>query len=188
VYEAKKVQFARGDRLRITQNGLTAETRRGGKTAKSRLDNGDIYEVSGFTKEGDIQLSNGFVVPKSYGGMTHGFVVTSHASQGTTVDKVLIALGHESLAASNRQQLYVSISRGREPVRLYTDDKAAVMEAVKTDAKRLSASELMDGEAPVKRQAKIHKLMQTQKILRVYGAVRERLWAPPRERGISLAS
>jgi conjugative relaxase-like TrwC/TraI family protein len=189
VYEAKKVQFARGDRLRITQNGQTAETRRGGKTAKSRLDNGDIYQVSGFTKEGDIQLSNGFVVPKNYGGMTHGFVVTSHASQGTTVDKVLIALGTESLAASNRQQLYVSISRGREAVRLYTDDKAAVMEAVKTDAKRLSASELMDGEAPVKRQAKIHKLMQTQKILRAYGAVRERMgWAQPRDRGISLAS
>lgn len=187
LYEAKNVKFAKGDRVRITQNGFTAETRRGGKMAKSRLDNGDIFEVSGFTKGGDIALSNGFVVPKSYGGMTHGYVVTSHASQGTTVDKVLIALGTESLAAANRQQLYVSFSRGRETARLYTDDKAAVMDAVRTDAKRLSATELLDGEAPVKRQPKIRKLIQTQKVLRAYEAVRERVWAP-REREVRLAS
>ena len=158
LFEAKEVSLAKGDRLRITQNGFTAETRRGGKLAKSRLDNGDIYEVSGFTKTGDIQLSNGFIIPKSYGGMTHGYVVTSHASQGSTVDKVLIALGTESLAASNRQQLYVSITRGREAVRLYTDDKAAVMDAVRTDAKRLSATELMDGESSVSRSSKIQRL------------------------------
>ena len=185
VYEAKVVKFGKGDRIRITKNGKTAETRRGGKLAKSRLDNGDIFEVSGFTKEGDIQLTNGFVVLKSYGGMTHGYVVTSQGSQGSTVDKVLIALGTESLAAANRQQLYVSASRGREGIRLYTDDKAAVMEAVKSDAKRLSATELMEGEAPVKR--KIHRLMHTQKILRAYEAVRERVWAPP-EREVRLAS
>jgi conjugative relaxase-like TrwC/TraI family protein len=188
LYEAKQLELAKGDRLRITQNGFTAETRRGGKLAKSRLDNGDIYQVSGFTKEGDIQLSNGFVVPKSYGGMTHGYVVTSHASQGTTVDKVLIALGTESLAAANRQTLYVAFSRGREAARLYTDDKATVLEAVKTDAKRLSATELMEGIAPVKRSSGIGRLIHTQKIQRAYSAVRERMtgWVPPQQREVGL--
>lgn len=188
LYEAKQLELAKGDRLRITQNGFTAETRRGGKTAKSRLDNGDIYQVSGFTKEGDIQLSNGFVVPKSYGGMTHGYVVTSHASQGTTVDKVLIALGTESLAAANRQTLYVAFSRGREAARLYTDDKAAVLEAVKTDAKRLSATELMEGIAPVKRPSGIQRLIHAQKIQRAYGAVREHMagWVPQQPREVRL--
>ena len=47
LYEAKELNLAKGDRLRITQNGFSAETRRGGKTAKSRLNNGDIYEVVG---------------------------------------------------------------------------------------------------------------------------------------------
>jgi conjugative relaxase-like TrwC/TraI family protein len=188
LYEAKELKLAAGDRLRITRNGFSAETRRGGKTAKSRLNNGDIYEVSGFTKTGDIRLSNGFVLPKSYGGMTHGYVVTSHASQGSTVDKVLIALGTESLAAANRQQLYVSVTRGREAVRLYTDDKAAVMEAVRTDAKRLSATELMEGQAPVR--SKIHRLIHTQKIQRAYEGVRERMQAwsgPKREREVRIA-
>ena len=184
VYEPRQIALAQGDRLRITQNGFTVEARRGSKTAKSRLDNGDVYEVSGFTREGDIQLTNGFVVPKNYGGMTHGYVVTSHASQGSTVDKVLIALGSESLAAANRQQLYVSISRGREAVRLYTDDKASMLEAVRADARRLSATELMEGIAPVKRPSGIGRLIHTQKIQRAYAAVRERVaaWVPQQER------
>jgi conjugative relaxase-like TrwC/TraI family protein len=177
VFQAKELSLAKGDRLRITQNGFTSKTRRGGKTAKSRLDNGDIYEVSGFTKSGDIELSNGFVVPKEYGGITHGYCSTSHGSQGATVDKVLIALGSESLAAANRQQLYVSVSRGREAVRLYTDDKAAVMDAVRSDAKRLSATELMQGQKPVNTSSKTQRLIHIRKIQRAYEGIRERMKA-----------
>jgi ATP-dependent exoDNAse (exonuclease V) alpha subunit len=115
VYAPEQVAIARGDRIRITQNGFTRETRRGvlGKS-KDRLNNGSVYQVEGFTKQGDITLSNGFVVPKDYGGISHGYVVTSHASQGKTVDTVLMAVGQESFAAANKEQFYVSASRGRE--------------------------------------------------------------------------
>jgi conjugative relaxase-like TrwC/TraI family protein len=181
VFEAKSVSLAQGDRIRITQNGFSRETRRGAGSAKSRLNNGDVFDVAGFEKNGDIKLSNGFVVPRNYGGLTHGYVVTSHASQGATVDKVLIALGTESLAAANRQQFYVSVSRGREAVRLYTDDKAAVMEAVKANPLRLSATELMEGIAPVRRKPTVMQLlMKSQTIQRAYKAVKERIaaWAP----------
>lgn len=147
VYQARSVALAAGDRLRITQNGSTREVVRAGVARKSRLNNGDIFEVAGFTRAGDIRLTNGFVVAHDYGGIAQGYVVTSHASQGSTVDRVLIALGRDSLAAANRQQFYVSVSRGRHAVRLYTDDREALMEAVATDASRLSATELLHGKA-----------------------------------------
>jgi len=105
-----------------------------------------MYEVEGFTRDGDIRLGNGYILPKNYGGITHGYVVTSHASQGRTVDAVLIAMGNESLSAASREQFYVSVSRGREAVRLYTDDKEAMMDAVQRSGARLSATELMQGE------------------------------------------
>ncbi|MGB6725054.1 MAG: MobF family relaxase, partial [Terracidiphilus sp.] len=130
VYRPQKLAIAPGEKIRITRNGYVPEARPGIKGDKTRLNNGAIYEVDGFTASGDIRLANGFVVPKDYGGLAHGYVVTSHASQGKTVDQVLIALGSESLAAASREQFYVSVSRGREGVRLYTDDKAAMMEAV----------------------------------------------------------
>jgi ATP-dependent exoDNAse (exonuclease V) alpha subunit len=153
-FREERVAMARGDKLRITMNGYTRETRRGamgvipGKKAKDRLDNGAVYQVDGFTETGDIRLANGYVIPKDYGGITHGYVVTSHASQGKTVDVSLIALGQESFAAANKEQFYVSVSRGKEAVRLYTDDKAAMMDAVQGSAARLSATELLQTEPP----------------------------------------
>lgn len=146
VYPAGEVLLAKGDKLRLTQGGYARETKGLLGKKKNRVNNGQIYEVEGFTREGDIKLSNGYVLPKDYGGITHGYVVTSHASQGKTVDQVLIAMGNESMAAASREQFYVSVSRGREAVRLYTDDKAAMMEAVQASGARLSATELMQSE------------------------------------------
>jgi hypothetical protein len=158
-------------------NGFTRETRRGlsGKGG-DRLNNGSIYEVAGFTKTGDIRLTNGFTVQKDYGGLTHGFVVTSHASQGKTVDVSLIALGSESFAAANREQLYVSASRGREAVRLYTDDKASMFDAVKASAARLSASELLEEKpaAHAKRPGLMQRLFQMHRVQQLYSAWRGR--------------
>jgi conjugative relaxase-like TrwC/TraI family protein len=149
VYRQDKLALAEHDQMRITMNGFVPDTRPGANGGKFRLNNGDIYEVAGFTKGGGIKLPNGIVLPKDYGGLAHGYVVTSHASQGKTVDNVLVALGSESLAAANREQFYVSVSRGRAGVRLYTDDKAAMMEAVQGSSARLSATELMDGVEPL---------------------------------------
>jgi len=185
VYEAGAVAISEGDRIRITQNGFSRETRRGGLKAKSRLNNGDIFEVAGFERNGDIRTTKGGVIPKGYGGLANGHVMTAHAAQGATVDKVLIALGTESLTAANRQNFYVSVSRGRTAVRLYTDDKAAVMEAVKSNAARLTATELMEGVAPPKRKSSsFTRIMQTQTIQRAYAAVRARVsqWIPPAQR------
>jgi hypothetical protein len=179
VYREEKLRLAQGDRLRITQNGFTAETMKAGKPAKSRLDNGDVFDIAGFTRGGDIRLTNGFVVPEDYGGITQGYVVTSHASQGATVDKVLIALGSESFAAANRQQFYVSVSRGRDSVRLYTDDKAAMLEGIKADASRLSATELLKPMAapPRKRPDGLSRSISMQQVQRAYRAVRARVVA-----------
>jgi len=177
VYATQTLPVAAGDKLRITMNGFTRETRRGllGKGG-DRLNNGSIYEVAGLTKAGDIRLTNGFTVQKDYGGLTHGFVVTSHASQGKTVDVSLIALGSESFAAANREQLYVSASRGREAVRLYTDDKASMFDAVKASAARLSASELLEEKpaAHAKRPGLMQRLFQMHRVQQLYSAWRGR--------------
>lgn len=148
VYDSGQLPLAAGDKLRITQNGFTVPEK---KRAKGhRLNNGAVYQVEGFTKGGDIKLNNGWVVPKDYGHIAHGYVSTSHGAQGATVDQVLIAQGAASLPASSKEQFYVSVSRGREGVRLYTDDKRALMEAVGASSARLSAVELVKDEQRAK--------------------------------------
>jgi len=180
VYEAGEVALAQGDKIRITMNGLVPREPRPGLLAgkaKDRLDNGTLYEVDSFTKKGDIRLSNGYVIPKNYGGITHGFVLTSHASQSKTVDVSLVALGSESFAAATREQAYVSISRGREAVRIYTDDKAAMLDAIKGSAARLSATELMQAAPTQRKPSYMQRLIKTGVIHRAYTALRARVAA-----------
>jgi conjugative relaxase-like TrwC/TraI family protein len=139
VYRTREIAIAKGDRIRATRNG---EARVEGQARGTRVNNGDIFTVEGFTKEGDIRIEKGKLLPKDFGHIAHGYVDTSYASQGKTVDRVFIAAGNESLPAVGRQQWYVSASRGREMARLYVDSKEDVRSAVAKDSERLSAVEL----------------------------------------------
>ena len=137
VYARTELALASGDRIRITTNGKT-------KDGKHKLNNGSQYTVKGFTKEGDIELTNKWVIAKGFDHLTHGYVTTSHASQGKTVDRVLIAMGHESRPAMSAEQFYVSVSRGRDAATIYTDLNAATLrEAIQRSDPRKSATELV---------------------------------------------
>ena len=139
VFRTREIAIARGDRIRITRNG---EAKVDGQAKGTRLNNGDIFTVEGFTKEGDIRLEKGKLLPKDWGHMSLGYVDTSYASQGKTVDRVFIAAGNESLPATNQQQWYVSASRGREMAKVYVDSKEDVRDAIARTGQRLSAVEL----------------------------------------------
>jgi conjugative relaxase-like TrwC/TraI family protein len=138
VYESRQIVLAAGDWLRITQNGFTKE--------KQRLNNGDLKQVKGFTKDGDIKLVNGWMVSKDYGNLTHGYCLTSYSSQSKGVDCVFVAESSESFRAADREQFYVSASRFKEALTIYTDDKSELLNAVCKSSHRPSAMDLVNGE------------------------------------------
>lgn len=135
VFHTGTLTLAPGDVLRITHNGYTAD-------GKHRLDNGTLHRVRRFDEDGDIVLANGWRIDKEFGHLTHGYVVTSHASQGRSVKRVFIGQSGESFPASSQEQFYVSASRAREQVVIYTDDKAGLLEAVSRSDDRTSATDL----------------------------------------------
>ena len=136
VYREHTLQLAEGDRVRITANGTT-------KDGNHRLNNGAVYDVDGFTAEGDIVLGNGWIVAKDYGFLSHGLVLTSQGSQGRTVDEVLIAQSADSVGATTMQQFYVSNSRAKERVRIFTDDKEDLRNAVVRSERRRLAHDVV---------------------------------------------
>jgi conjugative relaxase-like TrwC/TraI family protein len=135
VYQPGTIPIAAGDTIRITRGGTTVDGRHS-------LNNGALYTVKKLTRSGDLVLTNGWRIAHDYGHIAHGYVVTSHASQGKTVDRVLIGQSTQSYGAASREQAYVSISRGREQATIYTDDREALLEAVSRSDDRLSATEL----------------------------------------------
>lgn len=136
VFESRKITIAAGDKIRVTGNGKAMD----GK----HLFNGSTYNVAGFDRSGNIKLSNGSTLPKAYGHFNYGYVMTSHASQGKTTDKIIISQSSMSFRAASIEQFYVSVSRGRQAVSIYTDDKETLREAVRQSTQRRSATELID--------------------------------------------
>jgi hypothetical protein len=140
VYRPAALALAVGDRVRVTSGGKTKDGH--------RLDTGMLLTVRGFTKRGDVVVDHGWVIDREFGHLAHGYCTTSHASQGKTVDKVFVGISAESLPAANRRTGYVSITRGREQVVLFTDDKAALLKAVRRPDEPMSATELAAARRP----------------------------------------
>ncbi len=137
VYRPAQFTLAVGDRIRITAGGKT-------KDGKHRLSNGTLLTVEGFTKRGDIIVDGGWIIDRDFGHFTHGYVLTSHASQGDTVDKVFVAIGSESLPATNQRTGYVALTRGREQAVLFTDDRKELLRAISRTDDPLSATDLAE--------------------------------------------
>ncbi|HKQ49872.1 MAG TPA: MobF family relaxase [Phycisphaerae bacterium] len=153
VYRPDLLPVAPGDVLRITRNGTTAD---GGH----RLNNGATFAVKDFDAKGNIVLTNGWKIARDFGHIAYGYVVTSHASQGRTVDRVLIGESAQSFPAASREQFYVSVSRGRQRATIYTDDKQALLEAVSRSDDRLSATEFLNGRNHRERALAFERLEQ----------------------------
>ena len=167
VYAPSAIELAAGDKIRITANGTT-------KDGKHKLNNGAVYPVKGFTKDDDIVLGNGWVVGKDFGHLAHGYVSTSHASQGKTVDRVLIAMGRESRPAMGAEQFYVSVSRGREQATIYSDlSPAELREAIQRADLRKSATELV-GAAKQKAKPKRRVKSLAERMRSAFAQLREK--------------
>ncbi len=140
-YRPLQLAIGVGDRVRITAGGKT-------KDGKHRLSNGSLFTVQGFTKRGDIVVDHGWVIDREFGNLTHGYVVTSHASQGVTVDKVFVGISSESLPATSDRTAYVALTRGREQALIFTDDRNDLLGAVHRGDAPLSATEVYESEQP----------------------------------------
>jgi conjugative relaxase-like TrwC/TraI family protein len=166
VYESRKITLAAGDKIRITQNGFAQD--------KRRLNNGDLRQIKGFTKEGDIKLANGWVVAKDYGNLTHGYCVTSYGSQSKGEDCVFVAESSESFRAADREQFYVSASRFKESLAIYTDDKRQLLEAVRKSSHRPSATDLVAKEISEPAKEAVEIQSQPGTVEEVAGQISER--------------
>ncbi len=133
VCRPQPLSLSRGDRLQLKANAKTS--------AGLKFANGEIVTVVKVRENGEIKLTDGRILPASYRQFVRGYAVTSYGSQGKTVDHVLFA-DSAIRAATNTQQWYVSISRGRKSIRIFTPDGEALRKHVTRSGDRALALEL----------------------------------------------
>jgi len=121
VCQTRELSLAQGERLHLKANRKLASGR--------RVTNGELVTVKSVHSDGGVELMDGRVLDKGFREFLPGYAVTSYGSQGKTVDYVLFS-DSTVKAATNAQQWYVTISRGRRGIRIFTPDKEQLRENV----------------------------------------------------------
>lgn len=153
LYSCDRIALAAGDRVRVTNNGFA-------RTGQ-RLDNGTLHTIARVHANGEIEFKNKAVLAPGFGHLTHGYYVTSYVSQSKTVDWTLLAQSSLSFNAGSREQMNVSLSRGREGIRIYTDDKAKLRERVSPSAARGSALDFVGPEKTKEKRPERREVVMT---------------------------
>src|SRR5262249_12562554 len=115
VFEREKITLSIGDRIRFTKNV---------KHREQKFLNNELRTVVGID-DGKITFDKGEIVRN--GAALHidqGIAVTSHASQAKTVDQVIVSLPVRAFSQVNEAQFYVSMSRARSAMYVFTDSKS----------------------------------------------------------------
>lgn len=136
VCQPRELSIATGDRLHLKANRKLVS---GG-----RVTNGELVTVKSVQPDGGVELTDGRVFDASFREFLPGYAITSYGSQGKTVDYVLFS-DSTIKAATNAQQWYVTISRGRRGIRIFTPDKEQLRENVTRSGHRPLAMELASG-------------------------------------------
>ena len=134
VCHPRETQIAEKDRLHLKANRKLA--------SGSRVTNGELVTVKSVRPDGAIKLTDGRVLDSDYREFLPGYAITSYGSQGKTVDYVLFS-DSTVKAATNAQQWYVSISRGRRGIKIFTPDKEQLRENITRTGDRPSVMELL---------------------------------------------
>lgn len=136
VLEERTLEIAPGDRLQLKWNGESM----GGLP----IVNGELVTVREIHPDGRIAVGTDRGQQRVLGPEQRlfnlGYAVTSYASQGKTVDTVLFSDAGSRLA-TNMKQWFVTISRARRRVLVYTPDKAALRKAIAAEGHRPLAIE-----------------------------------------------
>jgi conjugative relaxase-like TrwC/TraI family protein len=116
--------IARGDRIQFRAPDRALGVANGEFATVVAIDN----------RKAALRMDDGREVKAAVSRLRHidyGYASTSHSSQGATVDRVIVNIDTaRSAELVNRKQFYVSISRARLGVTIYTDDSSALRHAV----------------------------------------------------------
>jgi hypothetical protein len=134
IYREAEHAFATGDRVQFTA-----------PDKKIGVANRELGTIERISAEGnlDIRLENGRIVtlnPAENRHFDYGYAVTSHSAQGSTSDRVLINVDTGAPSELlNSRFAYVSVSRGKNEVRIYTNDSVSLESRLSHDSSKSSA-------------------------------------------------
>jgi ATP-dependent exoDNAse (exonuclease V) alpha subunit len=169
VYREAERTFAEGDRVQMTA-----------PYHEQKLANRELGTVEKIGGNGDLKLrmDSGHEAEfniRQHPHLDYGYAVTSHSSQGQTADRVLIHVDSEQAHGEliNSRMAYVSVSRAKFDVQVYTNDAETLGRQLGRDVSHPSA---LQPQTPIQQERAAQKiepqLAQTHQAVQDYGVSR----------------
>jgi conjugative relaxase-like TrwC/TraI family protein len=133
-----KIRLSPGDKILLQANGACEDGR--------KLTNGTTAQIESI-KDGRIALKDGRTLPPDYIRFSLGYITTAFSAQGVTANTALAILPVG--AGITRKSVFVALSRGRDAVKLFTDDLITLRDQLDAAiAQREHAIEITKPAAP----------------------------------------
>lgn len=135
-YNLTERELSVGDSVRLTSNDYTQGVLNGDRAKVTSID--AEHQKITLTKTDGQSITLDSSKPLH---LDHGYCSTVHSAQGQTAQRVLIDADAYS-AATNESGYYVAISRAREEVKIYTDDKSMLPESISRESTKSAALDI----------------------------------------------
>lgn len=126
-FSPQPLELKVGDRIQFTRNDRELGRINGGRGTVSAIDQhsrtATIRNARGQT--GTLNLDT---VRDQH--IRHAYVETAFAAQGRTADRVMIHVDSKATNLVDQKSFYVSLSRAKESVAIYTNDRAKLVSAI----------------------------------------------------------
>src|SRR5258706_10653509 len=137
VYKQAHREFGEGDRIQFRAPFTERRVANGELGTIARIKDDELTVTLDSGREGSFES-------EKFRHIDHGYAITSHSSQGTTVDRVLInADTRESELLLNDRMGYVAVSRAREDAIIFTNSLQELREALNRRVDKDMAIEAM---------------------------------------------
>lgn len=126
-FSEQSLELKSGDSIQFTRNDRELGRVNGDRGTVTAIDE-QSRTVTIRSTRGQSQLLNLDTARDQH--VRHAYVETAHAAQGRTADHVLIHADSKATNLVDQRSFYVSVSRARETVEIYTNDRAKLVSAI----------------------------------------------------------
>ncbi len=124
----------------------------------AQVQNGRVFTVAGFTKEGCPIAENGDIIETK--SLSHAYCSTTARSQGDSADTVLFGSDRRSISYLNAKMSYIGCSRGRAKIGVYVEDKSGLLPVESKKGERVSSVEMIKFCLDLVRRRPTHRIKE----------------------------
>lgn len=143
-FSEQSLELKSGDRIQFTRNDRELGRVNGGGGTVTAIDE-EARTATIRSARGQRETLKLDTVRDQH--IRHVYVETAHAAQGRTADRVLIHADSRATNLIDQRSFYVSVSRAKESVAVYTNDRAKLVSAINERA-GLDQTAIMNSMAP----------------------------------------